>query len=433
MLLQSRPTRDRNTPVRGASSPDTPDFGQELRDRLAGQEPAKPIAGPAAQNTPEAGKLMPSKLSPGLTQTGNALLQLSQPLTPATGEAPNLKAAALATQPPAQSSSPLREKGSSGVSPSSGSKHSKSCQQDRTESGNETDTAQLSSSAQQALSSMSSSDGQSGRQPDKHEEAAPVKPQENSSSKISAPANTDSAVSAELAFAMRISPKSADEPSAQDQRGATETAIASTVPSELSNRGLSSPPLEAAQQRSHPEIPSPTDSISIQSPSVSADSSKTAGAEQTGKSQQAGFETELNKAMAEPVRAAHVQIAGSDNQRVDIRMLERGGALSVTVRSVDSGLTKALQDHAPDLAGRLSLENFRTELWAPGQGKTPNGRDFDGGNPQSQGGGGNSGQRHPGQQQKEHKGRESQTPEWIENFEKNPTAFQQRIEYIWHQ
>ncbi len=166
-------------------------------------------------------------------------------------------------------------------------------------------------------------------------------------------------------------------------------------------------------------------------PAGSSASDKSAPTEESGKSQPASFEAELNKALAEPVRAAHVQIAGSDNQRIDIRMLERGGALSVTVRSADSGLTKALQDHVPELTGRLSMENFRTELWTPGQAKNESGRESSGGNPQSQGDG-NSGQRNPSQQQKQN-GNQSQAPEWLENFEKNSTAFQKRIEYSWHQ
>lgn len=357
-------------------------FSKQLRDHLANHEPAEPLHTHPERGAAEAGRPTPVKPTPAKQET-------------------------------------------------SGDKQRKISQQGPAEPGSETDTAQLSSAAQQLASNLSSSDGQGGGQPEKPEQPVTATAQENGRVGASDAANTGSAGGGDLALAMRISSGDSDEASSQDQPGTAATAAAAIAPTALSSGTQLARPSETAQQRHQPEASPPIETAALEKAAGFPDSAKSAATEESGKAPAAGFEAELNKALAEPVRAAHVQIAGADNQRIDIRMLERGGALSVTVRSADSGLTKALQEHAPELAGRLSQENFRTELWAPGQAKNQGGHESSGGNPQSRGGE-NSGQRNPGQEQKQH-GKQSQAPEWIENFDKNQTAFQQRIDYTWHQ
>ncbi len=373
---------NKNDPAAGPSN-----FSKQLRDQLADHEPAEPLHTHPERTTAEAGKPTPVKST-------------------------TAKPAAVKQE-------------------TSGNKERKISQRDSAEPGNETDTAQLSTGAQQLASNLSSSDGKGGGQPEEPEQPVTAKVQENSRVGVSDTANTGSGGGGDLALAMRISSGESDEANSGNQPGATEAPGAAIAPTALSSRPqlIASP--EAAQQRHQPEAPPPIETSATEKAGGFPDSTKSAASEESGKAPAAGFEVELSKVLAEPVRAAHVQIAGSDNQRIDIRMLERGGALSVTVRSADSGLTKALQEHAPELAGRLSQENFRTELWAPSQAKSQGGHDSSGGNPQSRGGE-NSGQRNPGQQQKQN-GKQSQTPEWIENFEKTQTGFQQRIDYTWHQ
>ncbi len=149
---------------------------------------------------------------------------------------------------------------------------------------------------------------------------------------------------------------------------------------------------------------------------------------------EAEFSTEFNKASSAPVRGAHVQITGADDQRVDIRLQERGGVMSVTVRSGDAGLTRTLQDHTPELTARLSTEHFQTELWTPGASKasqqfTNNNGSNSGGSSQNQAGA-NSGQQQSNQRQNS---KQNQQPNWVDDFENNPTAFTKRIEYTWQQ
>jgi hypothetical protein len=152
-----------------------------------------------------------------------------------------------------------------------------------------------------------------------------------------------------------------------------------------------------------------------------------APADEVAKGQAPGFEAELNKFLNQPVKSAHVQISGVDNQRVDIRLQERGGTLSLTLRSTDTRLTQSLQDHAPELNSRLTAEHFRTELWTPNTAKTANGRDTNRENGSASQNREKSGQQNSNQN---HNGKKQ--PEWIELVEAHTRA-QKRIEYRWPQ
>lgn len=68
---------------------------------------------------------------------------------------------------------------------------------------------------------------------------------------------------------------------------------------------------------------------------------------------------------SEPLRHVRVQLAGEGNQHVDMRLIERGGTLSVSVRSTDETLTRNLQQNLPQLNARLATQHFQTEAWTP--------------------------------------------------------------------
>ena len=143
-----------------------------------------------------------------------------------------------------------------------------------------------------------------------------------------------------------------------------------------------------------------------------------------------------------PVRGVHVQIAGADDQRVDLRLLERGGSLSVSVRSSDGGLTHNLQDSLPELNSRLAEQRYQTEIYTPGadlhssssgngeagqsrsgSGANKNGSSFANGNPGSQ-------TAHSGQQQN---GRQSKPPEWLPERASSGRESEIRRDYSWLQ
>ncbi len=65
------------------------------------------------------------------------------------------------------------------------------------------------------------------------------------------------------------------------------------------------------------------------------------------------------------VRSVQLQLTGEGAGRVDLRLVEHAGGLSVTVRASDSTLTKGLQDNLPELAARLEEEKYQTHTFLP--------------------------------------------------------------------
>jgi hypothetical protein len=73
---------------------------------------------------------------------------------------------------------------------------------------------------------------------------------------------------------------------------------------------------------------------------------------------------------AQPVRTLQLQLGGTGDQRVDLRLVEHAGGLSVSVRASDSNLTRGLQDNLPELSSRLAAEHYQTQAWLPAAGQT---------------------------------------------------------------
>ena len=114
------------------------------------------------------------------------------------------------------------------------------------------------------------------------------------------------------------------------------------------------------------------------------------------------------------VRDVRMQLTGSENQRVDVRVLDRGGELRVSVRADDPSLVRSLQDNMADLSTRLDQAHFRSEIWTPrteavsrSESSSTNGRTLSNGNESSGQGG----------QGKQQNGRQNQQPAWMDDFE----------------
>ena len=140
-----------------------------------------------------------------------------------------------------------------------------------------------------------------------------------------------------------------------------------------------------------------------------------------------------------PLRAVRVQLAAADNQRVDLTLVERAGALSVSVRSADSNLARSLQEHLPDLSARLSEQRYQTETFTPrvelpsasagSAGSSESGRrNFESGGQKH---GGQNGNSNPQQQQQG--GREDAAPAWFEELAAMGRTPHIRSEYLWVQ
>jgi hypothetical protein len=69
---------------------------------------------------------------------------------------------------------------------------------------------------------------------------------------------------------------------------------------------------------------------------------------------------------AEPVRSLSIEIRHADNDRVEVRLLQRSGELHVAVRATDAEVTQAMRQSLPELTGALEREGHRVEAWRPG-------------------------------------------------------------------
>jgi hypothetical protein len=64
-------------------------------------------------------------------------------------------------------------------------------------------------------------------------------------------------------------------------------------------------------------------------------------------------------------REIRLEVNGGD-QRVEVRLVERGGEVHVAVRTPDAHLSESLREDLPALSSRLAESGFRTETWRPG-------------------------------------------------------------------
>ena len=114
------------------------------------------------------------------------------------------------------------------------------------------------------------------------------------------------------------------------------------------------------------------------------------------------------------LRTLQVQLGSDSEGRVDLRLVEHAGGLSVSVRASDSTLTKGLQDNLPDLSARLAAEKYQTHAFVPmlsepsgglasgsSEHSSPDSQKQDNGRSSSQNGGESSGRQPGGQAQQQ--------------------------------
>ena len=230
-----------------------------------------------------------------------------------------------------------------------------------------------------------------------------------------------------VAFAVRVNPEQAKvaESDPQDQDNGTAGS-----PILLDTREPIVGPVAAAPEQEHKDngsqdgLPTAIAEVEIQKPQQtfsehlqSADSAKTAEPE-----------PDLKNVPAEPARQIHVQVAGDGNQRVDLRVIERDGTMSVSVRAADPNLSRTLQEHMPELTSRLEAEHFHAETWIP-KANAPTSSSFEQGksdsNPGYSPGGNGSGQQQGGQRDAK--------PEWVDELENYARNSQTRRNNLWRQ
>ena len=122
-----------------------------------------------------------------------------------------------------------------------------------------------------------------------------------------------------------------------------------------------------------------------------------------------------------PLKDLSVQVRQSNQESVELRVVERDGELHVAVRTGDADLAHGLRQGLPELVDRLDQGGFRTEAWrpagvvsAPEPSSQAHTRSSESRNPDSQS--------QPGWSQQERGQRDhnqSNRPKWVEELEGN--------------
>jgi len=146
---------------------------------------------------------------------------------------------------------------------------------------------------------------------------------------------------------------------------------------------------------------------------------------------------EDQSATVQPVKTVQVQILGADDQKVDLKLVEKSGALTMSVRSSDASLTKSLQQNLPDLTTKLGDQQIRAEWWRPDTQQTDSSK-----NPGSSSSGGNGSPNHgqtnqgQGNQNKgnsgQQGGRGAPSPDWLQDLAASNTSNQNGTQFTWH-
>ena len=179
-----------------------------------------------------------------------------------------------------------------------------------------------------------------------------------------------------VAFAMRISPSTPDEMGATNSarlpsgsaggNASSSTLVKTAIPA----AGVSGSATRLFENSSTPQGAEGRIETAIYAPvATPADhvSSEPAAPTQAAPAAPSGVDAldEGVPASPEPVRSVHLQLSGENDQRVDVRLIEQGGSLALSVRSSDSTLTHTLQDRLPELNDRLAEQHYQSQIWLP--------------------------------------------------------------------
>jgi len=126
---------------------------------------------------------------------------------------------------------------------------------------------------------------------------------------------------------------------------------------------------------------------------------------------QALKETTLEPAAPSPTSSHDFRVRVPDNQggSMDVRFVESGGEVRVSVKTPDNNLAQTLRGQLNQLAQQLSTGGVQTELWQPGSDRSFQGSQQESDSRHGSGGG----RREQGQQQESN----SNKPRWLEELE----------------
>lgn len=234
-------------------------------------------------------------------------------------------------------------------------------------------------------------------------------------------------VSGELAFAVRVTPQENAPPAAESGDAVKPLVTSSTapvVPVKESRRAENDGTLAdggAPQHDTAHETPLPTAALPLAekqaAPSVSVPEVHTATPLHNNPVEVAQLKETPEAKPLQPVKQLSIQV-GQEQQRVELRVVERAGELQVAVRASNPDMAQGLRQGLSDLVGQLGQNGFHADAWRPGAtaGMPPAAAE----KPQTQPGSpNNNSQSQSGSEQDRQQGNHnpSRRPQWVEELE----------------
>jgi len=219
----------------------------------------------------------------------------------------------------------------------------------------------------------------------------------------------------EMAFAARIQPVQSVDQSALPAELAAAAAVASANKKAVAAvDGLSASPADAHELPAATTVP-----LERNGEPVSQSSQAAPAPAASHRTEDPVPLAESQPKVSAPLRDISLQVTQAGRERVDVRVVQQGGEVHVSVHSGDANLTGGLRQGLSELQGRLEENGYRSEMWRPGDSAPPptpapeaqastNHSRGGGGQPQQGGSQQDSGQRNPNQ---------SNQPRWVEELE----------------
>lgn len=229
-----------------------------------------------------------------------------------------------------------------------------------------------------------------------------------------------------VAFAMKVTPADQKATNAEPAENTSPVRQQISIGSDAVV-----PPVIAQARQEHKEGASqdgfPAHAIELDTPKAAQSFKEHFEVPETAKASEP--EPEPASVTAPPAKYVSVRLAGDGTQRVDFRVIERDGIMSVSVKSADQALNRTLQEHMPELTTRLESEHFRTEVWVP-KADGPAVANSAGSSSSNSNSGysssGSGGRQYSGGDQGPH-------PEWLDEVENYGRAGRQRRNNTWRQ
>lgn len=244
-------------------------------------------------------------------------------------------------------------------------------------------------------------------------------------------------LSGELAFALKVTPQETAAPAAESGDGVKTLATSSpaqVVPVKEARRADNDGTLAdgAPQHEIAHETPLPNVALPVAekpaAPSVSVPEAHTATPLHANPAEGAQLSETPEAKPPQPVKQLSIQVGQDQQQRVELRVVERSGELQVSVRAANPDLAQGLRQGLSDLVGQLGQSGFHADAWRPGAtaGTMPAAAE----KPQTQAGSpNNNSQSQSGSQQDRQQGNQnpSRRPQWVEELETTSAGSGDRI------